>query len=402
MAERSARIIWEPRQQTSRRLTVSAGENPTHTGVVVCPGGGYVELATDKEGTQVAHWLNARGVAAFVLTYRLGPRYHHPIELLDAQRALRYVRSNAANDGLDPHHIGIMGFSAGGHLAATAGTHFDAGNPDATDPIERMSSRPDFLVLAYPVISMQPGITHNGSLHNLLGEQPDPVLENELSNETQVTPQTPRHISVQHHQRSNGTRENSVFFYEALLHAGVPAEIHSLSRGVMGLAWPRRPAITHVANFATELDAPAWLDGVRRRIDLHQVLCQLHPFERPLQTNAARSLSTAQHPRAADFPLATSRFLWSRRQILSALLPLWLPRQSMPLRRARRHEFTPYLPIYSPDSRVEFRRYLAPAPASRRRLQLSARREGQQRIHHGPQSLRVGVVAIVSTVAPRI
>ncbi len=175
-------------------------QNPTRTGIVVCPGGGYVELAIDKEGTQVAQWLNARGVAAFVLTYRLGPRYHHPVELMDAQRAIRYVRSHAAEDGLDPAHIGIWGFSAGGHLASTAGTHFDHGNPNAADPIEHASSRPDFMVLAYPVISMQAGLTHTGSLHNLLGEQPDPMLQNELSNELQVTPADSSHFSLQHHQ----------------------------------------------------------------------------------------------------------------------------------------------------------------------------------------------------------
>ena len=143
-------------------------QNPTRTAIVVCPGGGYAMLAIDKEGTQIAHWLNDRGVAAFVLTYRYGPRYHHPIPLLDAQRAIRYVRSHASEDSIDSNHVGIMGFSAGGHLASTTGTHFDNGNPDATDPIEHAGSRPDFMVLAYPVISMQPGITHNGSLHHLL------------------------------------------------------------------------------------------------------------------------------------------------------------------------------------------------------------------------------------------
>jgi acetyl esterase/lipase len=125
-------------------------QNPTHTAIVVCPGGGYAMLAIDKEGTEIAHWLNTRGVAAFVLTYRYGPRYHHPIPLLDAERAIRYVRSHAGEDAIDPDRIGIMGFSAGGHLASTAGTHFDTGNPDATDPIEQASSRPDFMVLAYP------------------------------------------------------------------------------------------------------------------------------------------------------------------------------------------------------------------------------------------------------------
>ncbi len=209
-------------------------QNPTHTGIVVCPGGGYMLLATDLEGTQVARWLNARGVAAFVLTYRLGPRYHHPIELLDAQRAIRYTRSHAAEDGLDPTHIGIWGFSAGGHLASTAGTHFDAGNPSSADPIERVSSRPDFLVLAYPVISMEPGITHNGSLHNLLGEQPNPMLQNELSNETQVTTQTPPTFLFSTTKDQAVPVMNSVLFYEALLRAGVPAELHIFEQGRHG------------------------------------------------------------------------------------------------------------------------------------------------------------------------
>ncbi len=209
-------------------------QNPTHTGIVICPGGGYAMLAVDKEGTQVAHWLNKRGVAAFVLQYRYGPRNHHPIPLLDAQRAIRYVRAHAEEEGLDTSHIGIWGFSAGGHLASTAGTHFDAGNPDASDAIERAGSRPDFLVLAYPVISMEPGITHDGSLHNLLGEQPNPMLQNELSNETQVTPQTPPTFLFSTTNDRTVPVMNSVLFYEALLHAGVPAEIHIFEQGHHG------------------------------------------------------------------------------------------------------------------------------------------------------------------------
>jgi acetyl esterase/lipase len=174
-------------------------------------------------------------VAAFVLKYRLGPRYHYPNQLLDAQRAIRYVRSHAAEDGIDPNHIGIMGFSAGGHLASTAGTHFDNGNPDATDPLERPGSRPDFMVLAYPVISMEPGgITHMGSMHFLLGEQPNPMLENELSNETQVTPQTPPTFLFSTTNDETVPVMNSVLFYEALLRSGVPAELHIFEQGHHG------------------------------------------------------------------------------------------------------------------------------------------------------------------------
>ncbi|MGB8479987.1 MAG: alpha/beta hydrolase [Acidobacteriaceae bacterium] len=210
-------------------------KNPTHTAIVVCPGGGYAMLAIDKEGTDIARWLNTRGVAAFVLTYRLGPRYHYPNQLLDALRAIRYVRTHAAEDSIDPDRIGIMGFSAGGHLASTAGTHFDNGNPDATDPIEHASSRPDFMVLAYPVISMEPGgITHMGSMHFLLGEQPNPMLENELSNETQVTPQTPPTFLFSTTNDETVPVMNSVLFYEALLRSGVPAELHIFEQGHHG------------------------------------------------------------------------------------------------------------------------------------------------------------------------
>lgn len=210
-------------------------QNPTRTAVIVCPGGGYEHLASDYEGSDIARWLNARGVAAYVLRYRLGPRYRYPAPLLDAQRAIRYVRSRASADGFDPTRVGIWGFSAGGHLAATTGTHFDAGNPEATDPIERLSSRPDFLVLAYPVISMQPGITHEGSMHMLLGEQPNPMLETELSNELQVTARTPPTFLFATTNDPVVPVMNSVLFYQALLRAGVPAELHVFQEGHHGV-----------------------------------------------------------------------------------------------------------------------------------------------------------------------
>src|SRR6187549_367563 len=136
------------------------------TAVIVAPGGGYGALAIEHEGRQWAYWYNAMGITAFVLKYRLGPRYHHPIELGDAQRAIRTVRARAAEFNIIPDRIGMMGFSAGGHLTATAGTHFDAGKPDAADPIDRVNSRPDFLILGYPVISFDPAVTHAGSLRN--------------------------------------------------------------------------------------------------------------------------------------------------------------------------------------------------------------------------------------------
>ena len=142
--------------------------------MVVFPGGGYRNLAMDHEGKQIAEWLNSLGISAFVLKFRLGPRYHHPIELGDAQRALRTVRSRANEFHVNEKRIGIWGFSAGGHLASTAATHFDAGDASALDAIDRVSSRPDFAVLSYPVISFTTDYTNKGSRTNLLGEPTRP------------------------------------------------------------------------------------------------------------------------------------------------------------------------------------------------------------------------------------
>ena len=161
----------------------------TGASMVVCPGGGYGGLA-NHEGPVVGKWLAERGVTAFVLRYRLGPKYHHPIELGDAQRAIRFVRANAKKWGLDGKRIGIMGFSAGGHLASTAATHYTGGDRKSDDPVERVSSRPDVQVLIYPVITMGPG-GHEGSKRNLLGENPPGELVELLSNEKQVTKDTP-------------------------------------------------------------------------------------------------------------------------------------------------------------------------------------------------------------------
>ncbi len=137
------------------------GPQKTPTGIIVFPGGGYVHLAVDHEGAQIAAWLNSYGITAFVLRYRLGPNYHHPVELHDAQRAIRWVRAHARDYGIE--HIGVWGFSAGGHLASSVGTHFDSGNASAQDPIDHESSRPDFLILAYPVITFQEPYLHRGS-----------------------------------------------------------------------------------------------------------------------------------------------------------------------------------------------------------------------------------------------
>lgn len=211
------------------------GKNESGTCVIVAPGGSYGFLASNHEGRQAANWFNALGIAAFVLTYRLGPRYHHPIELGDAQRAIRQVRSHAAEFGVRPDRIGIMGFSAGGHLAATAGTHFDPGIPGSFDPIDRASSRPDFLILAYPVISMKAPYAHEGSRKNLLGDNPDPKLMEFLSNELQVTPQTPPTFIFATSNDDVVPVENSVAFYAALHKAGVAAELHIFADGPHGV-----------------------------------------------------------------------------------------------------------------------------------------------------------------------
>jgi len=208
---------------------------PGGVGVIVCPGGAYLRLADNHEGRQVANWLNSLGFAAFVLKYRLGPRYRHPVELGDAQRAIRLVRSRAAEFGIAPDRIGMLGFSAGGHLAATAGTHFDEGNPGSADPIERSSSRPDFLVLGYPVMSFMAPYAHQGSLHALLGDNPDPKLVEELSNELHVTSRTPPTFLFHTNEDKSVPAENSVLFYLALRKAGVPAEMHIFEHGPHGV-----------------------------------------------------------------------------------------------------------------------------------------------------------------------
>jgi acetyl esterase/lipase len=211
-----------------------AADKNTGAAVVVCPGGGYGGLAA-HENQPIAEWLASKGVTAFVLKYRLGPRYRHPAMIDDANRAIRTVRAKASEYGVDPKKIGILGFSAGGHLASTAGTHYDAGKPDNEDPIERASSRPDFLVLLYPVIAMATEYGHTGSKRNLLGENPPKDLVRSLSNETQVTKDTPPAFLVHTHEDSGVPAENSILFVLAMRKAGVPCELHMFEKGRHGL-----------------------------------------------------------------------------------------------------------------------------------------------------------------------
>jgi acetyl esterase/lipase len=208
--------------------------NPTKTAVIVAPGGGYQHLSLVHEGSDVAAWLNAHGVAAIVLRYRLGMKYHNPIELDDAQRAIRKVRAHAADYGLAADHIGMWGFSAGGHLTASAGTMFDAGNAAATDPIEQQSSRPDFLILSYPVITMEAPYVHTGSKMYLLGDSQDQATLDAMSPELHVTAQTPPTFIYSTTDDHTVPIMNSVMFYSALVKAGVPVEMHLFQHGGHG------------------------------------------------------------------------------------------------------------------------------------------------------------------------
>ena len=244
-AEPQTLLLWQNGapgalgQSEDDKPTITAyrpwGHNLSGTAVIVAPGGSYGFLASNHEGRQVANWFNALGITAFVLKYRLGPRYHHPIELGDAQRAIRLVRSRAREFEISPDRIGMMGFSAGGHLASTTATHFDSGNPAAADPIDRVSSRPDFAILGYPVITLEAPYAHQGSVKNLLGDNPDPKLVEELSNERQVTPQTPPTFLFATSDDDVVPVENSVSFYVALHKAGVPAELHVFEKGPHGV-----------------------------------------------------------------------------------------------------------------------------------------------------------------------
>jgi acetyl esterase/lipase len=209
-------------------------EKATGAAIVICPGGGYGGLA-NHEGDDYARWFNEMGIAGFVLRYRLGPSgYRHPAMLQDAARAVRTVRARAGEWKLDPTHVGIIGSSAGGHLASTLLTHFDAGKPDAADIVERQSSRPDLGILCYAVITMGE-FTHKGSRYNLLGPNPSPELIRDLSNELQVTKNTPPCFIWHTFEDKAVPVENSLQFAEALRKAGVRFDLHIYEKGDHGL-----------------------------------------------------------------------------------------------------------------------------------------------------------------------
>lgn len=233
-------------------------EKRTGTAVVICPGGSYAGLAIDKEGHEVAKWFADRGVVSAVLKYRCGLKEHqHPVPLNDAQRALRIVRSNTEKWQLKTDQIGVMGFSAGGHLASTAGTHHVEGDEKAIDPIDRVSSKANFMVLIYPVISMQDDITHRGSRHNLLGESPSSEMIEEYSNEKQVNAETGPTFLV--HTGDDGAVpvENSIRFYQALQKNKVPAALHIYGQG--GHGFGMRTKDLPVKNWPAQLED--WLSN---------------------------------------------------------------------------------------------------------------------------------------------
>lgn len=228
--------LWDAADQTDDRygyVTVYKPEKPNGAALVICPGGGYGGLVMRGEGTGIAQWLNSSGITGIVLAYHL-PEGHPEVPLRDVQRALRLSRARAEAWGIQPDRIGIIGFSAGGHLAATASTRFDSGDPLAQDPVERLSCRPDFAVLIYPVISMGP-LGHSGSRTHLLGEMPDDALIRAYSMEYQVTPTTPPTFLA--HARDDRTVpcEHSLLYAEALKRNGVATKYLELPSGGHGL-----------------------------------------------------------------------------------------------------------------------------------------------------------------------
>lgn len=233
----------ESRDKPTLTIFLPPADRATGTAVVVCPGGGYGALAINHEGKDIAAWLNAQGVAAFMLQYRLGPRYRHPAPLQDAQRAVRTVRARAREWKVDPARIGIWGFSAGGHLASTVATHFDKGKPEADDPIERVSCRPDFAILSYPVITLKPPYAHMGSRRNLLGDKPSEELVDSLCNDQQVTAETPPTFLFHTSADRAVVPENSILFYMALRKNKVPAELHIYEHGAHGVGLAPKDAV---------------------------------------------------------------------------------------------------------------------------------------------------------------
>ncbi len=233
-------LLWIKNvQQPAIEVYLPTKQSATGQAVVICPGGGYGALAYDWEGMDIAKWFNGKGIAAIVLKYRLPNSrsvvVRHEVPLQDAQRALRLTRHHAASWNIDAGKIGVMGFSAGGHLAATLGTHFDQKMASSTnDAIDALSARPDFMVLVYPVITLKEPHTHMGSRNSLLGEKANPELVALYSNELQVKANTPPTFIVHSADDEAVPVENSLLFYQALIKQGVSAEMHLYPAGGHG------------------------------------------------------------------------------------------------------------------------------------------------------------------------
>ena len=224
-------------EQDKPHLEIFKGYGPSpQTAVIVCPGGGYRNLAYAKEGTQIAEWLNLRGITAFVLTYRLAPRYHYPQPVLDGYRSVRWVRAHAGQYHIAPDRIGMWGFSAGGHLVGMVGTHFDDGNPQAADPIDRVSDRPDFVISSYGGLSTQAGVSKPDAMNGLVGENASPELRREISPDLYVTARTPPFLLYATTPDQSVPVLSAIAFYTALVKAGVPAEMHIFQTGAHGTA----------------------------------------------------------------------------------------------------------------------------------------------------------------------
>jgi acetyl esterase/lipase len=219
------------------KLLVFAAREPNGTALIIAPGGGYVREVLDKESFEIADWVSARGVTAFVLTYRLPGEGHErraDVPLQDAQRAMRLVRARAAEWRIDEARVGFMGFSAGGHVAASVATRADEVVYERVDAVDAKSARPSFSILLYPVISMDPGVGHTGSRQALLGESPSDALVLASSADRQVTARTPPTLMILAYDDTLVVPEHSLRYYRALHQAGVSAELHIYAAGKHG------------------------------------------------------------------------------------------------------------------------------------------------------------------------
>jgi len=223
-------VVVRKVQEPNIQVFLPSKRNATRQAVVICPGGGYGVLAYDWEGTDIAKLLNSHGIAGIVLKYRLpasGSQVNpHEAPLMDAQRAMRLVRQHAEEWNIDPGQVGVMGFSAGGHLASTLATHLDKGTPDADREVETFSARPDFAILGYPVISLKEHISHIGSRNNLLGKSPSEELVDYYSNDLQVGDDAPPTFIFHSQDDKTVPVQHSLLFYEALVDHQVPVEMH--------------------------------------------------------------------------------------------------------------------------------------------------------------------------------